>query len=80
MIAFAAEESGLAKEFISNINTEDPGALHHLYLSAEPVQDAIIAQEKIIRKIADAGSCVIVGRIEKSKRPRPVVWLTFAAD
>jgi cytidylate kinase len=33
-----------------------------LYISTEPVKDAIIAQERIIRKIADAGSCVIVGR------------------
>jgi cytidylate kinase len=33
-----------------------------LYISSEPVQQAIIAQEKIIRKIAENGSCVIVGR------------------
>jgi cytidylate kinase len=33
-----------------------------LYISSEPVQQAIIAQEKIILKIAEAGSCVIVGR------------------
>jgi cytidylate kinase len=33
-----------------------------LYISTEPVKDAIIAQERIIRKIADTGSCVIVGR------------------
>jgi cytidylate kinase len=36
--------------------------MHELYLSSEPVQQAIIAQEQIIRKIADNGSCVIVGR------------------
>ncbi|MDR0841400.1 MAG: MATE family efflux transporter [Christensenellaceae bacterium] len=62
MIALAAQESGLAKEFISNINEAEPGITHTLYLSTEPVQQAIIAQEKIIRTIADAGSCVIVGR------------------
>jgi putative MATE family efflux protein len=62
MIALAAEESGLAAEFISGINAAEPGALHGLYISSEPVQQAIIAQEKIIRKIADNGSCVIVGR------------------
>jgi cytidylate kinase len=62
MIALAAEESGLAAEFISGINAAEPGALHGLYISSEPVQQAIIAQEKIILKIADNGSCVIVGR------------------
>jgi cytidylate kinase len=62
MIALAAEESGLAKEFISGINAAEPGLLHGLYISSEPVQQAIIAQEKIIRKIAENGSCVIVGR------------------
>jgi cytidylate kinase len=62
MIALAAQESGLASEFISDINNAEPGAFHALYLSTEPVQQAIIAQEKIIRKIAENGSCVIVGR------------------
>ena len=62
MIALAAQESGLAKEFISDINESEPGLMHELYLSTAPVQQAIIAQEKIIRKIADNGSCVIVGR------------------
>jgi cytidylate kinase len=36
--------------------------MHELYLSTDVVRQAIIAQEKIIRKIADNGSCVIVGR------------------
>lgn len=60
--ALAAEESGLHKEFISDINANSPGLLHELYLSTSVVQQAIIAQEQIIRKIADQGSCVIVGR------------------
>jgi cytidylate kinase len=62
MIALAAEESGLSSEFISGINAAEPGRLHDLYISTEPVKDAIIAKEQIIRKIADTGSCVIVGR------------------
>ena len=62
MIALAAKESGLATEFIDRINVDEPCAMHSLYLSTEPVQQAIIAQEQIIRKIADNGSCVIVGR------------------
>ena len=62
MIALAAEESGLDKEFISNINTNAPNVLYDLYLSTDAVKQSIIAQEKIIRRIADNGACVIVGR------------------
>ncbi len=62
MTALAAQESGLDKEFISDINANFPAMLHNLYLSTEVIQQAIIAQDKVIRKIADAGSCVIVGR------------------
>lgn len=62
MTALAAQESGLSKEFISNLNDNAPAMLHDLYLSTHVVQQAVIAQEKIIRKIADHGACVIVGR------------------
>ncbi len=62
MTALAAQESGLDKEFISDINLNSPSILHDLYLSTNVVQQAVIAQEKIIRKIADNGTCVIVGR------------------
>ena len=62
MTALAAKESGLDKEFISDINANSPDVLRSLYLSCEVVQQAITAQDKIIRKIADNGSCVIVGR------------------
>lgn len=62
MIALAAHESGLDKEFISDIHKNAPNVLHDLYLSTQVVQHAIMAQDKIIRKIADEGSCVIVGR------------------
>lgn len=62
MTALAAKESGLDKEFISGINSNSPGTLHSLYLSSEVIQQAIVAQDRIIRKIADQGSCVIVGR------------------
>ncbi|MDE7083010.1 MAG: cytidylate kinase family protein [Clostridia bacterium] len=61
MTALAAQESGLDKEFISDLN-KSSNFLYDLYLSCEPVQQAITAQDKIIRKIADNGSCVIVGR------------------
>lgn len=62
MTALAAQESGLDSEFISDINANAPAVLHSLYLSSEAVQQAIAAQDKIIRRIADNGSCVIVGR------------------
>lgn len=60
--ALAAQESGLHREFISEINANSPQILHELYLSTSVVQQAVTAQEQIIRKIADQGSCVIVGR------------------
>lgn len=62
MIALAAHESGLDKEFISDIHKNSPDILQNLYLSSHVVQRAVAAQEQIIRKIADHGSCVIVGR------------------
>lgn len=62
MIALAAHESGLDKEFISDIHKNSPDILRELYLSAHAVGYAIKAQDEIIRKIADNGSCVIVGR------------------
>ena len=62
MVALAAHESGLDREFISDIHKNAPDALRELYLSSQVVQRAIAAQEQIIRKVADNGSCVIVGR------------------
>ncbi len=62
MTALAAQESGLDREFISGVNQNAPQLLHDLYLSTRVVQHAIVAQDRIIRKIAESGSCVIVGR------------------
>lgn len=62
MTALAAQESGLDKEFISDINSNAPDLLQSLYLSSSVITQAIAAQEKVIKKIADQGSCVIVGR------------------
>ena len=58
----AAKESGLDREFISNLNKNAPQLMHDLYLSNIVVHQAIIAQKKVIEKIAEQGSCVIVGR------------------
>ena len=62
MTALAAQESGLDKEFIADINTNSPALLHNLYLSTDVVQRAVVAQDRVIKKIAEQGSCVIVGR------------------
>lgn len=62
MVALAAHESGLDSEFISDIHKNAPHALRELYLSSHAVRYAIRAQDRIIHKIADNGSCVIVGR------------------
>ena len=62
MTALAAQESGLAKEFIDRINSDENAAMRELYLSTSAVQQAVIAQDKAINLIADMGSCVIVGR------------------
>ncbi|MDE6133101.1 MAG: cytidylate kinase family protein, partial [Oscillospiraceae bacterium] len=47
MTALAAQESGLDKEFISDINANAPAMLHSLYLSTDVVQQAIAAQDKV---------------------------------
>ncbi len=62
LTALAAQESGLAKEFISGINSDENAVMRELYLSTSAVHQAVIAQEKAINMIADQGSCVIVGR------------------
>lgn len=62
MTALAAQESGLDKGFVSDLNEDSPNLLYDLYLSTNAVQRAVIAQEEVIRTIANSGSCVIVGR------------------
>lgn len=61
-IAHAAKESGLDADFIDKINEGKSHALRELYLSSTPVEYAIEAQNKALKEIAKAGSCVIVGR------------------
>lgn len=62
MTALAAQESGLDREFVSSLNKNAPKVLYNLYLSTKVVRLAVVAQHKIIEKIAGNGSCVIVGR------------------
>ncbi|MGN0789834.1 MAG: cytidylate kinase family protein [Christensenellales bacterium] len=62
MTALAARECGFDREFVSDLNANAPDTLYSLYLKTDVVMQAVIAQERIIKKIADNGSCVIVGR------------------
>ena len=62
MMALAAQESGLHQEFIEDININYHPLVHRLYLSTEVIQRAVVAQEQVIKRIAENGSCVIVGR------------------
>ena len=62
MTAIAAQESGLAKEFISGINSDENAVMRELYLSTSVIRQSVLAQEKAINLIADQGSCVIIGR------------------
>ena len=62
LTALAAQEAGFDKNFVSDLNRNSPESFRELYLTSAPVQEAILAQGEIIRRIAENGSCVIVGR------------------
>ena len=47
-----------SREFISSLNTNENMAMRELYLSTEAVQQAVTAQDKAIKRIADMGSCL----------------------
>lgn len=78
LTALAAQESGLAKEFVSGINSDENAVIRELYLGTNAVQQAIAAQDKAINHIADQGSCVIVGRAaDYVLRDRPELVRVF---
>lgn len=52
MIALAAKQSGLSKQFISNLNASEDAVMGELYLSTSVVQQAITAQDQAIKQIA----------------------------
>lgn len=62
MVALAAKKSGLAEAFISKINSDENAVMRELYLSTNVIQQAITAQDRAIKQIANQGSCVIIGR------------------
>ncbi|MCD8040411.1 MAG: MATE family efflux transporter [Clostridia bacterium] len=59
--AKVAEESGLTNDFIGGA-LDGEEKLRNTYLTTSTSRQAIIEQAKVIRKIADSESCVIVGR------------------
>ena len=66
LILMAAKESGLSEEYIKKTEQmKSTSFLYGLYMGAQalPMNDQIfLVQSKIIRKIAEEGPCVIVGR------------------
>ena len=62
LTAMVAQESGLAQECLSGDYDDSTEQLHRLYLSTQVGQQGILAQDRVLKKIADQGACVIVGR------------------
>lgn len=63
LTALAAEESGITKDYIKKVNSNDGQELaKELYLTTSPAKYAIEAQDAVLKTIAKRGSCVIVGR------------------
>ena len=60
--SLVATDSGLHSEFISEEHEDANSLLRQFYLSAKVVQQGIIAQDRLVQKIAQQGSCVVVGR------------------
>lgn len=80
MIALAAQEAQLDQAFVSDIHKNAPDILHELYLSSAAVRHAIEAQARILRRIAEAGSCVIVGRSADSVLNEPYTPIKIFVD
>lgn len=63
LTALAAKQSGLDQNYIKKVNSNDGEEIaQELYLTTSPAKYAIEAQDAVLKKIAKAGSCVIVGR------------------
>lgn len=66
LAALAAEKTGMAREFWDELGEAPSSRLSDLVRATSAGRAAIAAQSAIIQKIADAGSCVIVGRAADS--------------
>ena len=61
IISLAAEESGLAAEYIHDLEKKS-SLMYNTYLATTANQTAIQAQAQVLKRIAQQGTCVIVGR------------------
>ncbi|MDE5655249.1 MAG: cytidylate kinase family protein [Clostridia bacterium] len=57
-----AQESGLSSEYVRDVEDGKLQKIETLYIGLDPTDQARIAQEKVLKSIAEKGSCVIVGR------------------
>lgn len=57
-----AQESGLSREYVRDVEDGKLQNIETLYIGLDPTDQARIAQEKVLKAIADKGACVIVGR------------------
>ena len=59
--ARVARETGLARDFLEK-PLDHARSFRAIYLTTDPTRRAIVEQSKVIRRIAETESCVIVGR------------------
>lgn len=57
-----AKESGLSAEYVRDVEDGKLQKIETLYIGLDPTDQARSAQEKVLKSIAEKGSCVIVGR------------------
>ena len=57
-----AQESGLSREYVRDVEDGKLQKIETLYIGLDPTDQARAAQEKVLKSIAEKGSCVIVGR------------------
>jgi cytidylate kinase len=66
LITLAAQESGFAEEFVAKMEQKKTFSFfYNLYMTSNELpaaEQVFLAQSQVIRKVAEEGSCVIVGR------------------
>ncbi len=62
LTSMVAKDSGLAVDYINQLENTVSQPMYELYLTKTPTAIAREAQNNVLKAIADKGSCVIVGR------------------
>ena len=57
-----AQESGLSRQYVRDVEEGKLQKIETLYIGLDPTDQARSAQEKVLKCIAEKGACVIVGR------------------